>query len=56
MTPEEFALEMSEIKENYNYDQENCHFMMDCTMCDLLRELGYEDGVDIFASTEKWYA
>lgn len=32
------------------------HISMDYLMCTVLRELGYDEGVDIFMNTEKWYA
>lgn len=38
------------------YDIEGAHSEADSIMCDLLRELGYGDGVDIFQEANKWYA
>ena len=38
------------------YDEEDAHMEMDDLMLDLLRSLGYGDGVDIFENTNKWYA
>ena len=38
------------------YDMEVCHRMMDQLMCEMLRNLGFEEGIDIFESTPKWYA
>lgn len=56
ITPEEFAKRMQEIHDRYLDDEEVVHSEMDDLMCDLLRELGYGEGVDIFDKTHKWYA
>ncbi len=37
-------------------DTEACHKGMDDLLCNLLVELGYEDVVQLFRKTEKWYA
>lgn len=37
-------------------DEEMCHIEMDDYICDVLRQLGFEDGVEIFMNTPKWYA
>ena len=37
-------------------DYEYRHMHADDLMCDLLDDLGYGDGIDIFRSMEKWYA
>ena len=37
-------------------DKEDRHRVMDRLMCDLLRKLGYGDGIDVFEKTSKWYA
>lgn len=54
MTPEEFKNRMLEISDNY--DEEMAHIYADGLMCDLLRELGYGEGVDVFEDMPKWYA
>lgn len=54
MTPEEFAEAMKEIAEGN--DPECVHSYMDDLMCQLLDDLGYEEGVNIFLDAEKWYA
>ena len=54
MSPEEFAQRMREIAENS--DTEAAHGEADKLMCDVLRSLGYSEGIDIFDSMEKWYA
>lgn len=60
MTPEEFAEQMRHIVERSDkpdgIEMEMRHIAMDDAMCDLLTELGYEDGVKIFLDTSKWYA
>lgn len=61
MTPEAFKEEMLRIrKTSYDklgdFDEEACHTAMDNLMCDLLSDLGYEEGVYIFDSTPKYYS
>lgn len=59
MTPEEFATQMRDLYEFHyvkNNDEELAHGYMDDAMCDLLRQLGYGEGVDIFIKTPKWYS
>ena len=58
MTPEEFAKAMKKASDNLNdptgnsyYDEEDAHLEMDGIMTDLLRQLGYEEGIDIFENT-----
>ena len=59
LTPEEFEEKMFLIKKRF-YDEagdkEVCHMKMDDEMCALLSSLGYGKGIDIFESTDKWYA
>lgn len=54
MTPEEFAKEMQDAY--CKYDKERSHIKMDRLMADLLRQLGYGEGIDVFENTDKWYA
>lgn len=61
MTPEEFKKKMEELKpdpdsKSYCCDVEDNHKKMDDVMCELLRSLGYGEGIDIFEAAEKWYA
>jgi hypothetical protein len=58
MIPKEFAEKMKMLKKEYekNGDQEATHKMMDNLMCELLKELGYDEGVKIFEEQGKWYA
>ena len=53
-TPQEFAQAMAELAENR--DKEERHEAMDDLMCEVLREAGYGEGIDIFEDTAKWYA
>lgn len=55
----------TEFKQKMRYEQkrldedgdfEETHIRMDAIMCELLRNLGYGEGVDIFLKTAKWYA
>lgn len=56
MTPKEFALTMSAIRKRNEHDNEICHILMDDCLCTALRELGYDEGIDIFDDTDKWYS
>lgn len=60
MTAREFADRMEEIfksKSNNNFnDVEDAHLEADELMAEVLSSLGYEEGVKIFFSHEKWYA
>jgi hypothetical protein len=54
MTPLEFADKMREASRSA--DIEANHSIADDLMCELLRSLGYGDGIDIFEEMDKWYA
>lgn len=59
MTPEEFKNEMQKIsnRQGEKYiDVEITHAEADDLMCEMLRELGYGEGVDVFEDMPKWYA
>ena len=56
MTPEKFKLEMNELATSNGLDNEDRHRRMDALMCEALRSIGYDDGIDIFEATSKWYA
>ena len=56
MTPEKFKLEMNELATSSGLDEEGRHRRMDALMCEALRRIGYDDGIDIFEATSKWYA
>ena len=53
MTAKEFRDKMEELS---HLDTERRHIKMDECMCDLLTELGYGEGVEIFNSVPLWYA
>lgn len=55
ISPKEFAEEMKRIAERKT-DEEACHIEMDDYMCDVLRQLGFEEGVATFMNTPKWYS
>lgn len=56
MTPDEFFNQMQMIYDRCKYDTEAMHYSMDRLMCIVLRELGYEKGVEFFENAPKWYA
>jgi hypothetical protein len=56
MTPEEFKDKMKEIYNNDGGDHERSHSVADDLMCEVLSSLGYDDGVQIYAKLERWYA
>lgn len=55
ISPKEFAEKMGQIAEEKD-DTEVCHVKMDDYICEVLRTLGYEEGVKIFEDTPKWYS
>ena len=62
MTPKEFADEMRRItdeeqhKGDLYWDTEQVHIEMDNVMCEVLEDLGYGEGIEIFRNESKWYA
>lgn len=54
MTPQEFKERMEHIATVG--DIEEGHAEADRLMCELLRELGYKDGVVVYDAMNKWYA
>lgn len=55
-SPEKFRDMMLDIVNTAPDDIEITHMMMDALMCDVLRALGYEKGIDVFRGTYKWYS
>lgn len=55
-TPEEFKRTMALIADDYEGDPETAHGLTDAMMVELLSDLGYKDGVDVFLKTTRWYA
>jgi hypothetical protein len=56
MTPEEFAKRMQAIYDRPHGDEEIKHAAADDLLCQVLRELGYDAGVDIFENDPRGYA
>ena len=59
MDPEEFADKMKNLDHLYKVeksDPEAFHCEADRLICELLRALGYSDGVDVFENAETWCA
>lgn len=52
----EFEKQMQAIYDEFNCDPEVCHVEMDKVMCRFLKFLGFGAGVEIFNSSDKWYA
>lgn len=65
ITPEEFKKRMNELSKNVmelddqNPDMpsmvETAHIKADELMCQILTDLGYEEGIDLFKKMEKYY-
>ena len=55
MTPEQFRDRMKQISDECGWDAERAHGDMDDLMCDVLSELGYQEGVAIFYAQNKLY-
>ena len=56
MSAEEFKKAMEEIAVNADDDEEMAHMRADELLCDVLKQLGYSEGVKIFEDMNKWYA
>ena len=52
--PAEFERMMREIDET-SCNEEEAHIHADDLLCETLRQLGYEKGVEIFKKMGKWY-
>lgn len=55
MSPSQFEKEMRKIHDNDDFDTEDKHRYMDNLMAEVLKELGYSKGIQIFVDTDKWY-
>jgi len=55
-TPKEFKEKMQELDLTADGDCEIFHGKADELMCEMLIDLGYGEGVQIFTSADKWYA
>lgn len=56
MTPKDFKEKMLEIEAMGRDDIEASHAAADDLLCDVLAELGYIEGVNVYQELEKWYA
>ena len=58
ITPAEFERRMSAIAhpKDHSYYEEEAHFEDDGLMEELLIELGYAAGIEIFRAMPKWYS
>ena len=56
MLPEEFKEKMQDINKKYENDVEAKHSKMDDLMCEVLKQHGYDEGIDVFEKTELWYS
>ena len=54
--PKVIAARMKVLDIRYHDNEEILHSAADDELCDLLRELGYEEAVDIFDEMPKWYS
>ena len=52
MTPDEFKQKMEDMKDKY--DPEKRHDVAEDLLCDVLSELGYSEGVEIFKRMTLW--
>lgn len=56
LSPTVFKNCLIELHERFSDDEEVCHIKMDDVLCKQLESLGFEDGIEIFRGTKKWYA
>ena len=56
ITPAEFERDMQNLSAESERDCEAPHVAADKLMCDVLRQFGYEKGVEIFENMGKWYS
>lgn len=54
--PKIVAARMQFIAERYKDNPDYAHGHADDFLCELLRELGYTEAVEIFERMEKWYS
>ncbi len=54
MKPEEFKNKMLQLAEKWY--PENGHMEADDLLCEVLEELGYQEGISIFRKQDKWYS
>lgn len=54
--PKDFKEQMEQIEREYADDTEVAHAKADFLMCEILSEMGYQEGVKVFKDMPKWYA
>lgn len=52
----DYTERMRKLADNNDDDIEARHVEMDDLMCEILKEMGFNELVEIFNETEKWYA
>lgn len=55
ITPKEFENRMKEVLDENKEWIEGGHEDMDALLCEVLKSLGYEDGIDLYLNADKWY-
>mgnify|MGYP001161875776 CR=1 FL=1 len=55
MTPDEFAAQMAQIHDTHSQDIAMGHIKADDLLCEVLTQLGYEKGIEIYDRIYKWY-
>ena len=56
MSPENFEMKMKEFVDKHGHDRDALHSAMDDLMCQVLKEHGYNAGVEIFENSDIWYS
>jgi hypothetical protein len=54
MTPEEFAERMQKLSDFGERDPERAHRDADDLLCEVLEQLGYGQGIEIYAQMTRW--
>lgn len=53
INPNEFLERMLELEKSEDYDPESSHIKGDDLMCEILKDLGYEEGVEVYNRMKK---
>ncbi len=55
--PDDFKNEMLYLEQEYGNgeDEEEFHKLADDIMCEVLNQLGYGEGIEVFRRNPKWY-
>ena len=58
ITPHEFKNRMLFLEQEYGNgkDEEEFHREADYLICEIMKSLGYEEGIEIFERNPKWYS